>query len=105
MRLLRVLLLLAPLAALGLGVWAPRRAETLPLFARKYSFQCTQCHIAFPKLNAFGMAFKQNGYRLAGTKGAAQPVSRDRHEVAEHRARRGRTAGARTVEHQPSGRH
>lgn len=69
MRLLRVLLLLAPLAALGLGVWAPRRAETLPLFARKYSFQCTQCHIAFPKLNAFGMAFKQNGYRLAGTKG------------------------------------
>jgi len=45
----------------------PGRA--LPLFARKYNLQCTTCHFAFPRLNAFGRAFRQNGYRMAGALG------------------------------------
>jgi hypothetical protein len=48
-------------------------------FARKYKTSCTTCHYAFPKLNSFGKAFKNNGYRypagqdLAMTK--EEPVS------------------------------
>lgn len=69
MRVLRVVLVLFPLAALLNGVLSPRSAQSLPLFARKYSVPCTTCHLAFPRLNAFGMAFRQNGYRMPGTKG------------------------------------
>jgi hypothetical protein len=69
LRSIRTTLLLTP--ALVLLGWAltPRPAAPLPLFARKYSMECTQCHVAFPRLNAFGMKFRQNGYRLEGAKG------------------------------------
>jgi hypothetical protein len=69
MRSLRIVLVLAPFLALVLQALLPGKASPLPLFARKYSMQCTQCHVAFPKLNAFGMKFRQNGYRLEGAKG------------------------------------
>jgi len=46
-------------------------AHALPLFARKYNLQCTTCHFAFPRLNAFGRAFRQNGYRMAGALGTS----------------------------------
>jgi hypothetical protein len=68
MRPLRILIFLAPLLGL-LQLFVARRAEPLPLFARKNSVPCTLCHLAFPRLNAFGMAFKQNGYRMPGVKG------------------------------------
>lgn len=69
MRWLRFLIALGPLAAL-LALWAsPRKAESLPLFARENGVPCTTCHLAFPRLNAFGMAFRQNGYRMPGKKG------------------------------------
>lgn len=35
----------------------------IPAFARKYETSCQTCHIAYPKLNAFGEAFRLNGYR------------------------------------------
>jgi hypothetical protein len=47
----------------------PKGAEAIPAFARKHSFACTQCHQQFPKLNKFGIAFKNRGYRLQGEKG------------------------------------
>jgi len=34
----------------------------IPAFARKYRTSCTTCHIAYPKLNAYGEAFRLNGY-------------------------------------------
>ncbi len=68
LRSLRVVLVLVPLAFL-VPLLVPESADTLPLFARKYSMPCTQCHLAFPRLNKFGMKFKQNGYRLEGAKG------------------------------------
>lgn len=34
----------------------------IPSFARKYETSCQTCHIAYPKLNAFGRAFMNNGY-------------------------------------------
>ena len=41
-------------------------ASALPAFARKYKTSCTTCHIGFPKLNAFGESFRNNGYQFPG---------------------------------------
>lgn len=41
-------------------------AEGVPAFARKYQTSCQTCHILFPKLNAFGEAFRLRGYRMPG---------------------------------------
>ena len=35
---------------------------SIPAFARKYGTSCTTCHVAFPKLNSFGEAFRLNGF-------------------------------------------
>ncbi|MGQ0812894.1 MAG: hypothetical protein ACT4O1_00310 [Gemmatimonadota bacterium] len=42
------------------------RAEAIPYFARKYGVSCQQCHVAPPKLNAFGERFVAAGYRGPG---------------------------------------
>ena len=34
----------------------------IPVFARKYKTSCATCHIAITKRNAFGEAFRRNGY-------------------------------------------
>ena len=40
-------------------------AGAIPVFARKYQTACTTCHFAaFPQLNAFGVAFRDRGYRI-----------------------------------------
>lgn len=41
-----------------------RPASAIPAFARKYETSCQTCHVGFPKLNAFGEAFRLNGYRM-----------------------------------------
>jgi hypothetical protein len=38
----------------------------IPAFARKYKTSCATCHNGFPKLNAFGEAFRRNGYQFPG---------------------------------------
>jgi hypothetical protein len=38
--------------------------SAVPAFARKYQTSCQTCHIVFPKLNAFGEAFRLRGYRM-----------------------------------------
>ncbi len=42
------------------------RSSAIPSFARRYATSCTTCHVIPPKLNAFGVAFKNNGYRIPG---------------------------------------
>lgn len=69
MRSLRFVLLIIPLLSFVVQGLMPRGAQTLPLFAREYKTPCTTCHVAFPRLNAFGMQFRQNGYRMQGAKG------------------------------------
>ncbi len=54
---------------LAAGIVHPPAARSLPLFARQYSMPCTQCHVAFPRLNDFGMKFRQRGYILEGSEG------------------------------------
>jgi hypothetical protein len=41
-------------------------ASAIPAFARKYGTSCYTCHSGFPSRNAFGEAFKNNGYRWPG---------------------------------------
>src|SRR5271169_5797251 len=36
----------------------------IPAFARMYGTSCSTCHIDFPKLNDFGKAFKDAGFKF-----------------------------------------
>ncbi|MBA4407028.1 hypothetical protein C0389_07130 [bacterium] len=38
------------------------KTSAIPAFARKYKTSCTTCHVAIPKRNLFGEAFRRNGY-------------------------------------------
>lgn len=52
--------------AITVGIVSAAPAEAVPAFARKYKTSCQTCHIVFPKLNAFGEAFRLRGYRMPG---------------------------------------
>ncbi|MBI4478786.1 MAG: sigma-54 factor interaction domain-containing protein [Acidobacteria bacterium] len=47
-------------------LFLPKRASAIPAFARRYETACTTCHVLPPKLNAFGVAFQNNGYLMPG---------------------------------------
>lgn len=68
MRIRRIALLTSMflVAALLLVLAVTPRAEAIPAFSRKYATSCATCHVAYPKLNAFGEAFRYNGYRMPG---------------------------------------
>ena len=38
--------------------------SALPIFARRYETSCLKCQVIPPKLNAFGIAFRNNAYRI-----------------------------------------
>lgn len=42
----------------------PPHASAIPAFSRKYGTSCTTCHSDFPKLNDFGKAFKDAGFKF-----------------------------------------
>ena len=54
----RVLILLFLLAALCSSSFA------IPAFSRQYGTSCSTCHLDFPKLNDFGRAFKDAGFKF-----------------------------------------
>jgi hypothetical protein len=43
---------------------ASAKTALIPAFARKYGLRCSACHTSWPELNAFGQAFRDNGYQL-----------------------------------------
>ena len=43
---------------------APESGNAIPAFARKYGFSCSTCHVAVPKLKAYGDEFAGNGFQL-----------------------------------------
>ena len=45
---------------------ATEQSYGVPAFARKYKTSCATCHNGFPKLTAFGEAFRRNGYQFPG---------------------------------------
>ena len=40
------------------------KVSAVPAFARKYGLPCSACHTAWPKLNDFGIAFRDRGYQI-----------------------------------------
>jgi hypothetical protein len=46
------------------------KVYAIPAFARKYGMPCSACHEAWPKLNNFGQAFKDNGYQMGNDRDA-----------------------------------
>src|SRR5690349_13941176 len=38
--------------------------NAIPAFSRQYQTSCSTCHIDFPKLNDFGKAFKDAGFKF-----------------------------------------
>ena len=58
-QLLRVAGLSGVMLTLAAGV-----AEAIPAFARKYETSCSTCHLAIQQRNAFGEAFRKNGYKM-----------------------------------------
>jgi hypothetical protein len=42
----------------------PKRAQAIPAFSRQYGTSCSTCHVNFPKLNDFGKAFKDAGFKF-----------------------------------------
>ena len=55
------------------ALW-PTPAGAVPVFARKYGLNCTNCHSAFPRLNDWGQRFRANGYRLPGRENEEKTV-------------------------------
>ena len=54
----------------GLGISSCSPAFAIPAFARKYGMPCSACHEAWPKLNNFGLVFRDNGYQLMNERDA-----------------------------------
>src|SRR6266403_3740296 len=64
----RVIVVMLLVLAAVLSVRQP--AHAIPAFARKYGLPCSACHEAWPKLNDFGIAFRDRGYQWGNEKDA-----------------------------------
>ena len=51
------------LSILGI-IFFVNNAFAIPTFARKYRTSCNTCHVAVPKLTAFGESYRLNGYQI-----------------------------------------
>ena len=60
--LLSILVNAATIAAVLVIGLSPRRAVSLPLYARQTGQPCATCHTAFFELTPFGRRFKLGGY-------------------------------------------
>ncbi len=69
---IRLIVVCTGLFALLLGWTSP--ASALPVFARKYGFECTMCHSHVPRLNDFGQRYRMNGYQLPGRENEEKTV-------------------------------
>ncbi len=68
-------LLAATLVGITLFFAAPRNAQAVPSFARKYQTSCQTCHTIYPTLNPFGEAFRRDGYRFPSQNGSVDSDS------------------------------
>jgi hypothetical protein len=63
-------LLFAALAGVAVYFVALSEARAVPSFSRKYKTSCQTCHTVYPVLNAFGEAFRRDGYRFPSANGS-----------------------------------
>jgi hypothetical protein len=83
MRLIRAFPLLVAMAAgLAATFIAPREAQAVPSFARKYQTSCQTCHTIYPVLNPFGEAFRRDGYRFPSQNGSVDSDAEKANAVA-----------------------
>ncbi len=66
--LLRLRVAVIFILVLGVLLSVRQPAHAIPAFARKYDLPCSACHEAWPKLNDFGIAFRDRGYQLGNEK-------------------------------------
>ena len=59
------------LLSLSLFLASALPSQATPFFARTYHFNCVTCHSGYPRLNAFGLAFKANNFRIPGAEKTA----------------------------------
>ena len=52
------------LAVLAVVAFSATSSPAIPAFSRMYGTSCSTCHIDFPKLNDFGKAFKDAGFKF-----------------------------------------
>src|ERR1700739_96347 len=52
------------LFALAMVVALTGSSQAIPAFSRQYGTSCSTCHLDFPKLNDFGKAFKDAGFKF-----------------------------------------
>ena len=52
------------LLALGATLLSASNSFAIPAFSRMYGTSCSTCHLDFPKLNDFGKAFKDAGFKF-----------------------------------------
>jgi len=64
LRLIRTALPSVVVGATIFAFFSPTRSYAIPPFARKYQTSCQTCHLDFPKLNDFGKAFKDAGFKF-----------------------------------------
>ena len=55
---------MAILAVVIVVLATPPRTYAIPAFSRLYGTSCSTCHLDFPKLNDFGKAFKDAGFKF-----------------------------------------
>ena len=70
-----ILVAAATTAALLIVVLSPRRAVSLPLYARQTGQPCATCHTALLELTPFGRRFKLGGYTLGGGDWSGPPFA------------------------------
>jgi hypothetical protein len=49
---------------IAVALLVPQQLMAIPAFSRLYSTSCSTCHLDFPKLNDFGKAFKDAGFKF-----------------------------------------
>ena len=59
-----ILFLVIASFAASLVLVIPKNAQAIPAFSRQYGTSCSTCHVNFPKLNDFGKAFKDAGFKF-----------------------------------------
>ena len=47
-----------------LALFVSSDSYAIPAFSRQYGTSCSTCHVDFPKLNDFGKAFKDAGFKF-----------------------------------------
>lgn len=55
---------IAVVSLIAAGLAAATNCYAIPAFSREYGTSCTTCHLDFPKLNDFGKAFKDAGFKF-----------------------------------------